>query len=437
VRAHLAGDLTCGLYVMRADNTVKFMVIDIDVNKNEMVKCTQDEKIKAELTLKIQKDAKAIKSLAGELNIPAYIEDSGYKGKHIWFFFLEPLKASEVRNLVKALVKRVGEVPEGIHREIFPKQDKVARDALGSLIKLPLGIHKATGRRSFFVDSQGKPYGNQILFLQDIKQITEKQVREVIINLQRGFRGGEFRKVEDAKIKKIVQGCRVIKFLVNKAKEKSHLTHFERLVLLYSLGHLGDEGKQYLHQVMSDCFNYDFNYTQRWIHRLRVNAHPISCPKIRDWLSDITPVVGCYCEFDLSEGVYPSPLLFVNPRATSRDVLNERKESHEEENFIPETTPDKEVAVTESSSPLEKSWENLIEPFPKREKLSFPEDIDALVNEYVELRNSRKALDEKFQQCKAKLSALFDKKSTDSLSCRLGTLKRIHEDEDTLWQIDL
>ncbi len=437
VKAHLSGDVTLGLYMMRADNTVKLAVIDIDVNKSVMLKYTQDREIRTTLVSKIQKDARKINHLADELGIPVYIEDSGYKGRHLWFFFSEPVKASDVRNLAKAIVKRVGEPPKEEHREIFPKQDRVASDALGCLVKLSLGIHKATGRHCLFIDSNGRAYDNQILFLKNIKQITEKDVREAIRTLQTGFRKQIFKEVENAKIKKIVEGCRVIKFLIDKAKEKGHLTHSERLVILYSLGHLGDEGKRYIHQIMSNCLNYDFDYTQRWINRLKNNAHPISCPKIRDWLSDITPGIGCYCEFDLPKGTYPSPLLFVDPKATSKDVLNKERVTNEETKLISEKGSSKETTIVESHLSSRQLENNLVETSPKMEDLSSVDDVDTLISQYVELKNSKRALNEKLQQCKAKLNALFNRKATDSLPCRFGTLKRIHIDKDTLWQIDL
>lgn len=437
VRAHLEGDLTLGLYLTRADNTVKLMVIDIDVNKSIIMKSTQDKEIGDTLISEIQKEARKIKSLADELGISVYIEDSGYKGRHLWFFFAEPVKASETRNLAKAIIKRVGEPPEGIHREIFPKQDRIASDALGCLIKLPLGIHKGAGRRSLFIDIDGRVYDNQILFLQNIKQITEKEVREAIRILQTGFRKEIFKEVENAKIEKILEGCRVIKFLVNKAKEKGHLTHSERLVLLYSLGHLSKEGKQYIHQTMSNCLNYDFNYTQRWINRLQATAYPISCPKIRDWLSDITPVIGCYCEFDLPVGAYPSPLLFVDSKATSRDTLNQKKVVNKETKLIPESTPEKETATAELPLPLKQSEKTLMETSSQMEDLPPIDNIDTLINQYVDLKNSKKALDEELKQCEAKLNALFDSKATDSLSCRFGILKRTRTHKATLWRIDL
>jgi len=45
----------------------------------------------------------------------------------------------------------------------------------------------------------------------------------------------------------------------------------------------------HIHQVMSYCMNYNQHYTEKWIKRLSPDIKPISCAKIRDWLSDITP----------------------------------------------------------------------------------------------------------------------------------------------------
>ncbi len=64
-------------------------------------------------------------------------------------------------------------------------------------------------------------------------------------------------------VNKLLGGCKVIRFLVNKAKETGELSHTERLVILYSLGHLDDAGKQHIHQVMSYCLNYNQHYTER------------------------------------------------------------------------------------------------------------------------------------------------------------------------------
>jgi len=118
-------------------------------------------------------------------------------------------------------------------------------------------------------------------------------------------------------------------------------------------------------------------------------------------------------------------------------MLNKKKAIDEETRFIPERGPGKETAITEPRLPLSQSEKSLIDTSPQTEDLSPIDDIDTLIIQYAELKNSKKVLDEKLQQCKAKLNALFDDKATDSFPCRFGMLKRIHADKDTLWQIDL
>lgn len=77
------------------------------------------------------------------------IEDSGNKGRHIFFRFENPVKAKDARTLLEIILK-LSEVDMPI--ELFPKQDKVNEGDFGNLIKLPLGIHKKSANKSYFMD---------------------------------------------------------------------------------------------------------------------------------------------------------------------------------------------------------------------------------------------------------------------------------------------
>ncbi|MDI6793736.1 MAG: CRISPR-associated primase-polymerase type A1 [bacterium] len=438
---HLSGDLTVGLYLTRMDNTVKLMVIDIDVNKGALPKYLQDEETKITTDRKIQEDVARIKELCEQMGCPVYIEDSGYKGRHCWFFFEEPIEAREARGLAKSILKRVGEPPQNLHREMFPRQDVVSPDALGSVIKLPLGIHKASCRRCLFVDSNGRPYPDQIQVLREIKLISQDDVQRMKKSLQAGLtRAGE---EPSDDVKKIMAGCKVIRFLVNKAKETGDLSHTERLVILYSLGHLDDEGKQYIHQVMSCCLNYNQRYTERWVRRLKPDINPISCAKIRDWLSDITPGIGCYCDFKLGRGAYPSPVLHVKPKATKRIVASrpvleppERPETISKEN---ETCMSPEVV--RSLPPGEASIrDNIALPLAgqDRETLSLEEEaVNVLVKEYIRLKREREGISKKIQDADDRLNATFDSKGINSLVTELGLLRRINREDKNSWVIEI
>jgi hypothetical protein len=125
VEAHLNGDLTLGTYILDDSSQARFLVIDAD-----------DERNWQQLTMM----AKAL----AERGIPGYLESSRLGG-HLWFFFPEPLPGEVVRNCGKGLLSRykVGKI------ELFPKQDRLSGGP-GSLIRLPFGIHRKTGRRYGF-----------------------------------------------------------------------------------------------------------------------------------------------------------------------------------------------------------------------------------------------------------------------------------------------
>ncbi len=62
------------------------------------------------------------------------------------------------------------------HRAIGDAIKRFFQDGLGpilpgSLIKLPLGKHRATGKKCLFLDAEGKPYQNQHEFLQKFQKV--------------------------------------------------------------------------------------------------------------------------------------------------------------------------------------------------------------------------------------------------------------------------
>lgn len=125
IEAHLNGNLTLGTYILDSTSQARFLVIDAD-----------DERNWQQLTMM----AKAL----AEKGIPGYLENSRLGG-HLWFFFSEPLSGRLVRSFGKGLLShyKVGKI------ELFPKQDRLISGP-GSLIRLPFGIHRKTGRRYGF-----------------------------------------------------------------------------------------------------------------------------------------------------------------------------------------------------------------------------------------------------------------------------------------------
>lgn len=168
LRAHLAGDRSFGVYVIRPDwdaleldgtrpgipDTVRYCVFDLDTYDKGALEflCTQVERLVGPLALAFDRSSTHRQCLL--------LEDSGGKGYHIWLFFDRPVAARKARawaeqvrtayDRERRLFSRFAEnrAPDWPALEIFPKQDTVEGGGYGNLVKLPFGRHAKTGARS-------------------------------------------------------------------------------------------------------------------------------------------------------------------------------------------------------------------------------------------------------------------------------------------------
>jgi hypothetical protein len=135
---HLRGEITIATYP-RKDSRTAWLCVDIDIrDKSEVAKVLAEMK---------------------KLAITPVLEDSGNKGYHVWVFFEEAIPNSKARAIGRAV---------GCGNEIFPRQSEIAVDGYGSLLKLPCGIHRATGRFCAFVNEQLQPIEDQYEYLRRI-----------------------------------------------------------------------------------------------------------------------------------------------------------------------------------------------------------------------------------------------------------------------------
>lgn len=125
---HLAGRMNIGTYVLDEEKRCSFAVFDADQKDGLAVL----GKLQADLA---------------EQGFPAYLERSR-RGGHLWLFLREPCPASLVRAwlLPFASERRL---------ELFPKQS--GGRGIGSLIRLPLGIHQRSGQRYPFLNDDLQP----------------------------------------------------------------------------------------------------------------------------------------------------------------------------------------------------------------------------------------------------------------------------------------
>jgi hypothetical protein len=121
IEAHLTGSCTMGTYVISDRGVCFFAVFDAD----------QDNGLLRLADLR--------RELAAS-GIPSYLEQSR-RGGHLWVFLDTPVPAWVLRKWL------LPSCPAGV--EFYPKQDEAA--GVGSLIRVPLGIHQVSGRRYPFV----------------------------------------------------------------------------------------------------------------------------------------------------------------------------------------------------------------------------------------------------------------------------------------------
>ncbi len=114
----------------------------------------------------------------------------------------------------------------------------------------------------------------------------------------------------------ILQKCSLMCYLCQKASKTGYRTHFEKQSVLYAFGHLSEDGKQFVHQVMSMTLNYKYNTTEKFIQR--IPEKPVSCVRLRSQYKQITAEYGCSCTFKRSKNCYSSPVL--HAIALSKDV---------------------------------------------------------------------------------------------------------------------
>jgi hypothetical protein len=130
--AHLRGDITLGAYALNGDSCGRHIVLDAD-----------DEP-----------DWRRLKALAGALSgmaCPAYLEHSR-RGGHLWLFFAEPIPGRQLRQFGNGLLHHFGIADV----ELFPKQDRL-KTGPGSLVRLPFGVHRKSGRRYGFYTADDRP----------------------------------------------------------------------------------------------------------------------------------------------------------------------------------------------------------------------------------------------------------------------------------------
>ena len=130
--AHLQGEMTVGAYVLDAQSQSRFLVLDADDAPD-------------------WRRLKALAAVLAEEGTTSYLEASR-RGGHLWLFLADGYSGEEIRGFGRGLLDHFG--IEDI--ELFPKQDRLSGGP-GSLIRLPFGVHRKSGKRYGFYLPDGTP----------------------------------------------------------------------------------------------------------------------------------------------------------------------------------------------------------------------------------------------------------------------------------------
>ncbi len=432
---HLRGEQTLGLYPVRADQTSFLLVIDLDLSKQVLGEFIHKESDRAAWMDLVLQDAIRLQKQTNQLKMPSYIEDSGSKGLHLWYFFNEPLPANDMGLFCKRLFDLAGRPPEGVSREAFPHKGETA-SGLGCLIKLPFGIHQSSGRRCLFMEASGKYNASWLYPLPAPERISANAFYEALAKLGAGTSHSPAdveNALEIASVQEVLQGCHVLRYLKEKAQKEGRLNHLERLTFLGTLGYMGEDGRNALHAVMRHTINYNFRITDRWSTRLKGN--PLSCPKIRQWHQDITPAVGCYCKLAQPEGCYPSPLLHGKSGDYARLL---RKQARSQAIVQIEAPLDKDEDRSSGGATLQTpgihpEGETVVKHAPAVD----PKELDALVRQFIKIKKEERQLEGKRQELERRLNQWFENTGCEELPTAFGKLRRVDREHSVSWIIEI
>ena len=419
LQKHFRGTETINTYIQRTNGTVKYLILDLDISKGILLQC-KDEDQKIHYLKKCLTIAVGILKELSHLGVNGYLEQSGCRGYHIWIFFTEWLPVRYANLLADIIEQKTGALwkESEIQVEYLPNKTRLKKGKRGQTLKLPWGIHPKSGNRSCFLDTALRPYVPQTTVLKEIVQYPLNTIKR-IISAHQDLQAGDSDKMQEVDrdlqafepigevVRVVLASCNLLRYLCQKSRKAQYLTHFERLTVLYVFGHLGEEGKEFVHKVMSFTLNYSYQTTQKFINRLP--EKPVSCLKLREQYKQISAEIGCSCDFKRTKNCYPSPVLHAIKNADENCEVT-----------IPvskSVTPDKQKLM--------------------KQEMNAGSKAQAIAEKMLELRKQKRNLDKALRKCEQELEEIFSDENADSMEIKMGLLVRRKQEGKTEWVIEL
>lgn len=417
LKGHFSGKYTVGTYVQRGNSTAHFMVLDVDISKKALLEAGED---KERFRIALQQaagQARKIQETLKQLGIYGLVEDSGHRGYHIWILFSEWVAVRYLNLLQDVLEDRMGEMPEGVSVEFFPNKCRVKGGKPGQAIKLPYGYHAKTGKQSRFLETDFAPVSDPGRFIMELGNCTPMALKKILntVSPMKKVAVKENRVDEDIsgfgylpdQVEVVLKRCSLMRYLCQKAKATGYLSHFERQSVLYVFGHIGEDGKAFVHKVMEFTLNYQYSVTEKFISKLP--AKPVSCLKLRDQYRKVTAEYGCSCNFSRTKNCYPSPVLHAI-------------KSGEETGGV--TLPTSRTLTKEKESKV-------------AEELNINKRVQDITGKILELKKQKRGIDKNIARLEHELETIFNEAGIDCLEVEFGMLVRRRTAQGYEWVVEI
>ncbi len=302
---HLQGRKTYGIYLLQEDSRVRLAVIDADIHqrlRSGSVSAADREQFGRERTYLLTR----LPELARESGMPCLAEFSGGKGYHFWFFFSEAVPASLPRQSLLRLTSRIAPDVPLFNLEVFPKQDELRGKGLGNLVKLPLGLHRVTGKASYFLDTRDRTPAAQLAALETMERISTEALERTAGTSNPGApilvhpRHQAWAKAWP-ELALLGERCAPLGQIFASCRASRTLSVREEKILLGSLGFL-PRAKALLHHLFQNLPEYNPHLIDYKLSKVR--GTPLGCKRIHGLLN----LALDHCSFD-SVPSYPHPLL--------------------------------------------------------------------------------------------------------------------------------
>jgi len=321
VEEHLSGRKTYGIYILRSDSKVNLAVIDADLNqgfRNRRLTSEDKNLIRRERAYLFSR----IDELARQRGLYPLAEFSGSKGYHFWFFFANPCPSKVARRLVGDISAQLSKDLTTFHLEVFPKQDSISGKGLGNLVKLPLGIHRLTGKRSYFLACANRSVDAQLKFLRKVKRSNFDCISAD------NYRIGQAELLIHPKLKqwaekypelmKLETLCPPLGQIIASCRNGHQPSVREEKIIYQTIGFLPNANT-----LLHHLFGLLPDYNQHLVNfRLsRVRGKPLGCKRIHSLLN----YSADFCPFQRAHD-YPHPLLHLQQWQEGRGQNSEKVE---------------------------------------------------------------------------------------------------------------